>query len=277
MSWLRRADDYPFFDNDGLPLAMAHRGGALTGDNAGIENSMVAFASAVALGYGYVETDVHATADGVLVAFHDATLDRVTDLTGVVADLSYDQVRGALIGGREAVPLLSEVLTCWPQLRVNIDCKGRGAIEPLARVITEQRAWDRVCVASFSPWRLSRLRARLDPRVPTAYSPLGVAALRLLPASRLRRLTAGHSALAAQVPNRAGPLRLVTRAFVDRAHTLGKHVHVWTVDDAAEMRDVLDLGVDGIITDRADVLRDVYIERGIWPGAPPRTDPGGAG
>jgi glycerophosphoryl diester phosphodiesterase len=264
--WLRDADDYAFFDNGGLPLAMAHRGGALTGDNIGVENSMVAFAAVVALGYRYVETDVHATSDGVVLAFHDATLDRLTGLTGAVADLTFERLRGALVGGREPVPRLSEILTSWPELRLNVDCKDRRAVEPLARVIAEHRAWDRVCVASFSPWRLSRLRARLGPRVATSYSPPGVAALRLLPTAQLRRLAVGHTGLAAQVPEWAGPLPIVTAAFVARAHALRKRVHVWTVDEPVEMNRLLDLGVDGIITDRADVLRDVYSRRGIWRG-----------
>ena len=264
MGWLRGAEDYAYFDNGGRPLALAHRGGALTGDNVGIENSMVAFEAAVALGYRYVETDVHATADGVVLAFHDSTLDRVTDLTGVVAHIPYERVRQARIGGREPVPLLSDILTSWPTLKVNIDCKGRGAVEPLCRLIAEHRAWDRVCLASFSPWRLSRLRARLGPRVATSYTPLGVGALRLLPTYRLRWLTTGRPGLAAQVPASAGPVQVVTREFVGRAHDLGKQVHVWTVDQRAEMNRLLDLGVDGIITDRTDVLRDVYVARGIW-------------
>lgn len=268
MRWLRRADDYAFFDNGGRPIAMAHRGGALTGTNVGVENSMVAFAAAVALGYRYVETDVHATSDGVALAFHDATLDRVTDLTGVVADLTYAEVRRARIGGREPVPLLSDLLTSWPDLRLNLDCKGSRAIEPLARVITEHRAWDRVCVASFSPWRISRLRTVLGARVATSYTPPGVATLRLMPTSRLRWLAVGHSAVVAQVPLVAGPIPLVTPAFVDRAHALGKQVHVWTVDEPADMHRLLDLGVDGLITDRADVLRDVVVERGGWPDEP---------
>jgi glycerophosphoryl diester phosphodiesterase len=262
--WLRRADDYPFFDNSGRPLAFAHRGGALTGASIGLENSMVAFEGAVRLGYRYVETDVHATADGVALAFHDHTLDRVTDLTGAVADLPYAQVRRALIGGREPIPLLADALAAWPDLRWNIDCKARQAIEPLALVIEEQGAWDRVCVASFSPWRLSRLRARLGPRVVTSYAALGITGLRLLPTYRLRWLAVGPSGLAAQVPVSAGPLDIVTAAFVQRAHDLGKQVHVWTVDDPAQMSRLLDLGVDGLITDRADLLREVLAARGLW-------------
>lgn len=264
MTWVRGADDYPFFDNAGRPLAMAHRGGALTGANGGIENSMVAFESAVALGFRYVETDVHATSDGVLLAFHDTTLDRVTDLRGSVAHVTYDRVRQALIGGREPIALLSDILTSWPELKVNIDCKAPLAIDPLARLIAQQRAWDRVCVASFSPRRLSRLRASLGSRVATSYTIPGVAALRLLPMPQLRWVTIGHHGLAAQVPSRVAGFPIVTRRFVERAHALRKQVHVWTVDDPVEMNRLLDLGVDGIITDRADVLRQVYTARGVW-------------
>ncbi len=267
VTWRRFADDYPFFDNAGLPLAFAHRGGALTEGNRGIENSLAAFEEAVRLGFRYVETDVHATADGVALAFHDHTLDRVTDLVGTVADLPYSRIRQARIGGREPIALLSDVLTTWPQLRVNIDCKARGAIEPLARVIERHQAWDRVCVASFSAWRLSRLRARLGPRVATSYGPPGIAALRLLPTGALRLLTAGHTGLAAQVPAGAGRVEIVTPSFVQRAHDLGKQVHVWTVDDPGEMDRLLDLGVDGIISDRPDLLRAVLVARDAWPGS----------
>jgi glycerophosphoryl diester phosphodiesterase len=258
-----RADQHPFFDNGGLPLAFAHRGGALTGDNLGLENTMLAFESAVRLGYRYVETDVHATADGRLIAFHDPTLDRTTDRLGRITDLTYDQVSRALIGGREALPLLHEVLTSWPELRLNVDAKSAGAIDPLVRVVTEHRAWHRVCLASFSPVRLRRIRSALGPRVATSYSALGVAGLRLLPTALARRVVAGEGH-AAQVPVRRGPLDVVTPAFVARAHELGKHVHVWTVDEPAEMRRLLDLGVDGIMTDRIDLLRDVLVARGSW-------------
>lgn len=258
------AEDYPFFANDGRPLAFAHRGGALMPANLGIENTMVAFESAVAQGFRYVETDVHATSDGVLLAFHDSTLDRVTDLSGPVSDLPYARVRRARIGGREPIPRLADVLASWPELRVNIDCKSRQAIEPLARLVREQRAWDRVCLASFSPWRLSRLRDRLAPRVATSYGVPGVATLRLAPLSGLRRLALAEGGVAAQVPVTSRGIPLVTAQFVERAHELRKHVHVWTVDDAAEMERLLDLGVDGIMTDRTDVLREVYGARGVW-------------
>ncbi len=259
-----RASDYPYFDNAGLPLAYAHRGGALTGANVGLENTMVAFQAAVDLGYRYIETDVHATSDGALLAFHDATLDRATDGTGAISRQPLSALRSVKIGGSEPIPTLNEILSCWPELRVNIDAKSDECVGPLVAAINAHQAWDRVCVATFSPVRVQVLRRLLDVRVATAYAAAEIAALRLLPLRAARRSVLGHRAQAAQVPVRRGPLEIVTADFVSRAHELGKHVHVWTIDAPDEMHRLLNLGVDAIITDRIDILRDVYRERGIW-------------
>ncbi len=226
---------------------------------------MVAFDAAVAMGYRHLETDVHASRDGELIAFHDSTLERTTNGTGAVSELSYADIAQARIGAREAIPLLSDILASWPDVRVNIDAKSDGVVEPLARCIDEHRAWDRVCVATFSAPRLHRIRALLGPRVATAYSALGVAALRSVPLRPLRALVTARG-LAAQVPTHRGRLEVVTAGFVERAHELGKQVHVWTIDEPAEMHRLLDLGVDAIISDRIDLLRDVFESRGIWCG-----------
>jgi glycerophosphoryl diester phosphodiesterase len=259
-----RASDYPYFDNDGRPIAFAHRGGSLTGDTSRLENTMAAFQVAVDLGYRYVETDVHATRDGVLVAFHDPTLERTTDAEGLISDLSYEELSAVKIGGKEAIPRLSDLFTTWPELRVNIDAKSAASVTLLARAIEEHRAWDRVCVASFSAVHLRLLRKLLGPRVATSYSALGAAALRLLPTAFLRRLAVGHVGQAAQVPVRRGPIEVVTPSFLDHAHALGKQVHVWTINEPAEMNRLLDLGVDAVVTDRIDTLREVYRSRGVW-------------
>lgn len=264
----RGAQDYAFFDHPG-PLAFAHRGGAAYAENVGFENSLYAFERAVELGYRYLETDVHASADGVLLAFHDATLDRVTDGAGRISRMTQAQIRRASIGGAYPIPTLAEILSSWPEVRVNVDVKDAGAIEPLARTVQDLTAYDRVCVASFSARRLRRVRRRLGPRVATALGPVGVAGLRLVPAPRLRSLLLSAPVPCVQVPQRVPGLRLVTPGFVERAHRLGKHVHVWTVDDAAAMEHLLDLGVDGIMTDRIDTLRTVLDARGQWPDNPP--------
>lgn len=246
----------PFLDHPG-PIPFAHRGGA--GDWP--ENTMPAFAGAVALGYRYVETDVHVTADGVLVAFHDERLDRVTDRTGVIRELPWREVRRARVAGREPIPLLEDLLGTWPDLRVNVDPKHDSAVDALAATIRRTGAIDRVCVGAFSDRRLGRLRAVLGPRLCTSLGPRGVARLRAasfgLPSGRL-------PARCAQVPPTAGRVPLVDERFVRAAHHRALQVHVWTVDDEAEMHRLLDLGVDGIMTDRPAVLRAVLEARGAW-------------
>ncbi|MGI8888522.1 MAG: glycerophosphodiester phosphodiesterase family protein, partial [Nocardioidaceae bacterium] len=219
--------------------------------------------------YRYLETDVHATRDDVLVASNDPMLERVVGFAALINNFTYDELRSTRIAGREPLPTLDELLTTWPEVRFNIDAKSSTAVAPLAATITRQRAWNRVCVASFSPRHLSQLRRLLGRRVATAYSALGAAALRLLPVRTLRTVALGSFAQAAQVPVRRGRLEIVTPAFIDNAHHLGKQVHVWTIDEPAEIERLLDLGVDAIMTDRIDVLRDVYQARGIWRDASP--------
>jgi glycerophosphoryl diester phosphodiesterase len=262
---------FPFLDTGldqpGSVLAFAHRGGAFHPEIEGLENTLAAFRHAVELGYRYLETDVHATRDGVLLAFHDRALDRVTDRTGSIADLPYDEVADALVGGREQVPTLARLLEEFPHARFNIDIKSAAAVEPLAELIEAHGSHDRVCVGSFSERRLARFRRRIGPRVATSCGPVAVGVIRAAPGrAGVDVLTRGRGDVL-QVPHRRGRLTVVTEEFVARAHRTGRPVHVWTVDDPAEMHHLLDLGVDGIMTDRTDVLRDVLEQRGQWMGA----------
>ena len=248
----------PYLDSP-RPLAFAHRGGAADGD----ENTAEAFARAIALGYRYVETDVHATADGVPVVFHDASLDRLTGTAGRLAELRWADLATLRIGGAGAVPRLDDVLAAWPQVRFNIDVKADTATGPTVEAVRAGAAADRVLLASFSDARLTRLRALAGPRVATSLGRGEVLRLRISSLTRTPlRLPA--SAVAAQVPPRHGRVTIVDRRFVSRAHRLGLQVHVWTIDDPVEMTRLLDLGVDGIMTDRPGVLRDVYAARGAW-------------
>lgn len=249
---------YPFLDWPG-PLAFAHQG-AHSPDGPG-ENTMAAFEAAVRQGYRYLETDAHATADGVLVAFHDDRLDRLTDRTGLIGDLPWAEVRAARVRGRDEIPLLEDLLTAWPDVRVNIDPKHDAAVDPLVELIERTGTVDRVCIGSFSDRRLARIRARLGPRICTSMGPRQVA--RLVAASR--GLPAGSfSAACVQVPTKRGPVPLVTDRFLAAAHQRGLQVHVWTIDDPDEMHRLLDMGVDGIMTDRTEVLRSVLVDRGQW-------------
>jgi glycerophosphoryl diester phosphodiesterase len=222
---------------------------------------MPAFEGAVALGYRFVETDAHVTADGVCLAFHDDKLDRVTDRSGVIAELPYAEVREALVDGIEPIPLMEDLIGAFPGVRVNIDPKHDGAVEALADVIRRTGSVDRVCLGSFSDERLERLRGLLGPELCTSLGPKAVARLRAgsfgLPTGRV-------DGACVQVPHRVKGVRLVDDRFVARAHAAGLQVHVWTIDDADEMHELLDRGVDGIMTDRPTVLRDVLESRGAW-------------
>ena len=259
---------YPYLDEatrrpDGV-LAFAHRGGAYHPDIEGLENTMAAFQHAVDLGFGYLETDVHVTRDGVLLAFHDQVLDRVSDRRGAIAELTHAEVAEALIGGQERVPTMGELLDAFPGSRFNIDLKSDGAVAPLAELVAARDLWDRVLVGSFSPRRLNAFRTLTRGRVPTSAHPLEVLAFRALPSGVLAdRLTRRRVAVL-QVPHRRGRWTVVTAGLVRRAHAAGKPVHVWTIDDPAEMHELLDRGVDGLFTDRTDILRNVLTERGQW-------------
>ncbi len=246
---------HPFLEWPGT-LAFAHRGGASVNP----ENTMSAFQHAVDLGYTYLETDVHATSDGVLLAFHDSELDRTTDRTGVINDLPWSEVRAARVDGREAIPPFDDLLEQFPNCRINIDCKADSAVNALIASLRRHDCLDRVLVGGFSDARLRRLRSVFGHALCTSFGPRQIAALRAT-----GRVPGGGQA--AQVPVRSGPVTIVTEAFIDRAHRLGLHVHVWTIDDSAEMNRLLDLGVDGIITDEPQALKQVLVARNDWRSA----------
>jgi glycerophosphoryl diester phosphodiesterase len=261
---------HPFLVEPG-PIAFAHRGGA----GEAPENTLAAFEIAVALGYRYLETDVHLTRDGVLVAFHDDRLDRITDRTGAIRELGIAEVEAADAGyafspdgGRIfpfrgcglRVPRLEAILGRWPHARVNIDPKSDACVGPLTALLDRLGAWERVCVGSFSDRRLRRIRALGRGRACTSMGPQAVALARLTTASSvMRRLGAD----CIQVPISRGPIPIVTTRFIAAAHTAGLPVHVWTINEETTINELLDLGVDGIMSDRLHLLRDVLTRRGL--------------
>jgi glycerophosphoryl diester phosphodiesterase len=246
---------WPYLDHPGV-LPFAHRGGASDLP----ENTLPAFARAIQLGFRYLETDAHVTADGVLVAFHDDVLDRVTDRTGRISELPWAAVSEARIG-TEGIPLLEDLLDAFPEARVNIDPKHDAAVRPLADLLLRLGAVDRVGIGSFSDRRLATMRRLCGPRLCTSLGPVGIA--RLVAAGK--RCPVGRlPAPCAQVPVRQGRVTVVDDRFVAEAHRRGMQVHVWTIDDPAEMHRLVDLGVDGIMTDRPAVLKDVLESRGLW-------------
>jgi glycerophosphoryl diester phosphodiesterase len=252
----------PFLDHP-RPHAFAHRGGAAHAP----ENSWTAFERAVKLGYAYLETDARATSDGKLMAFHDRTLDRVTDTSGPINARPYREVAALRVAGSEPIPLIEDLLGTWPDLRFNIDLKDEPGITLLAGVLRRTGAWDRVCVTSFSGRRLRAARGQLGRPVCMATSPAVIAAVRYTIGAVSQGRQAGLLALRLeqwQMRCAQVPARVASGSFVRRAHALGLDVHVWTINDRAEMSRLLDLGADGIMTDDIETLREVLIERGQW-------------
>lgn len=256
------ARDYAYLDH--RFVAMAHRGGWLTPEDAPRENTAYAFRRAVELGYSYLETDVHTTADGVLLAFHDEVLDRVTDATGPLEAWSWADLTGVRIAGTDPIPRVEDLLEEFPHTRFNIDIKDAGAVQPLVDVLRRLHAEDRVCVGSFSGARLKAFR-RLLPDVATSTTPRAVAWA--THAFGLRRLFVDPGA-ALQIPQRdpGAPLPLVRPDVVELSHKTGRVVHVWTVNDEAEMHRLIDLGIDGLVSDDITTLKRVLLERGLWEG-----------
>ena len=248
---------YAFLDSP-VPIAFAHRGGA----TAERENTLAQFEDVRRLGYRYVETDVRTTADGVPVVFHDADLQRLAGSPARVADLRLGELRGLALRGGELVEPLETVLGELPDLRFNIDLKDAGSVRSVAAVLARTAAHDRVCLASFSERRVRAVRRLVGPAVCTS---LGTGGVLGLLASGLAGVRWPTRAGAAQLPWVLPGGRRLPRALVARAHRQGLAVHVWTVDDPAEMSAALDLGVDGVMTDRPAVLKQVLLDRGQWP------------
>lgn len=244
------------------PVAFAHRGGAWEG----IENSFEAIQKSVELGFRYIETDVHLSRDGEVVAVHDPTLDRTSDRSGRVRDLTWNEISKARIGGTARIPRLMELLEEFPDVYFNIDAKVPDVVVPLVQIIESggPKVADRICLASFSDARLRRMRTLTRGAVATSMGQAEVARLRLASYMRTSLRALRFPGQAAQVPISYGGRRVVDRRFVESAHQLGKKVHVWTVDDPMDMHSLLDLGVDGIITDEPAVLKQVMQERGQW-------------
>ena len=242
----------------------AHRGGP----ESAAENSPNAFAAAVGLGYRFLETDVRPTRDGVAVVHHDATLDRTTDLTGLVRSRPWADVRRAALRDGCSPMRLEELLEAFPDAHVNVDVKESAVVAPTLEALRRTGAWRRVCVTSFSTARLAAVRKATPPWVETAAGPREVVAHRMgLSRSRGMHRRRGEDTRLPhrlQVPHRLRGRPVVDAAFVRRAHARGLAVDVWTVNDAVDMERLLDLGVDGIITDAPALLREVLRSRGRW-------------
>jgi glycerophosphoryl diester phosphodiesterase len=260
-SRLRR---HPFLDQP-MPIGIAHRGGSEEAP----ENTVEAFGAAIALGLRNLETDAQVTRDGVVVAFHNPRLDDTTDRTGTIAEHSIAEIETADAGycfstdggqsfpfrGRGVrIPRFEELLLRWPTAYILVEPKVDPCVEPLVAVIDKLDAWERVVFESFSDRRLARVRALSRGRACTS---MGTRANVVAHIAALWGRMPRQGADFVEVPVRRGPLPGVTAGFLRAAHRVGLPVHVWTVNKESTMRELLELGVDGIISDRPRLLRDV--------------------
>ena len=258
---MTRAQKHParfaYLEHDGF-LAFAHRGGAIDYP----ENTMAAFQAAVDLGYRYIETDAYTTRDGVLLSFHDDRLDRVTDQTGAIEKLDFATVKTALIEGREPIPLMEALLGSFPETRFNIDPKHDACVGPLIEAIKRTNAIDRVGVGSFSDKRLRQLRDALGPKLCCSMGPWATARMRF---SAWGLPMGGFEDFGClQIPVVQFGITLADASFIEACHERGLQVHIWTVDDPAEMSRLIDLGVDGLMTDKPTILKETLEARGLW-------------
>jgi glycerophosphoryl diester phosphodiesterase len=249
---------HPFLEHQG-PIPFAHRGGASQAP----ENTMAAFEDAVRLGYQYLETDVHTTADGKLVAFHDNDLQRMCNIHSHINEMTWSDLQHVRVDGVEPIPLLEELLTAFPNAKINIDCKSNSSVNPLIQILKVHNCLDRVCIGSFSDRRLATLRSEFGSALCTSLGPRQVA--RLLVASRTRtRLANRLRGLVAQIPVRQFGLHLTSSKMIKAANELGIPIHVWTIDSVDEMNQLLDEGIDGIMTDNTRLLKEVFLKRDLW-------------
>ncbi|SDU33506.1 glycerophosphodiester phosphodiesterase family protein [Stappia sp. ES.058] len=247
---------HPYLAGEGF-AALAHRGGGLEQP----ENSRAAFAAVEAMGYRFIEIDVQASRDGKVVVFHDDRLERTTDGRGVVSAQNMQALKGVRIQGGEPLMTLAEALETHPSMRFNIDIKTDHALAPTLDLLERMNCLDRVCVASFSDARLRAARARFGQRVCLSSGPRSVAALRF---GAWRAPIGVPDVACAQIPLSQYGVPLATRAFLRHSNRHGIAVHVWTIDDEAEMRRLIRLGVDGIVTDRPSVLKRVAQDERVW-------------
>ena len=247
--------DHPFFDHDG-PIPLAHQGGG--GEET--ENSPAAFANAARLGYRHLDIDLQATSDGVLVAHHDDTLERLFGLPDAIADLTWERVAELRLPDGQPLARFDELVEAHPDALWNIELKDDGSIGPTIDLLRGRAMDRRVCLNTFNDLRMARIRRAAADLRPAYSTPVAVT-LWLKAASYVRFLPFRTSAHATQAPVEDRGIKVLDRRYVERAHRAGLVVIAWTIDEVDEMQRLLDLGVDGILTDEPTALMSL-LDRG---------------
>lgn len=244
-------DNYKF-------IPFSHRGGAIEND----ENTIEAFDSSISLGYEYIETDVQHTKDNKLVIFHDDDLKRICNLNIKIAEINFDELNKIKLFDKHCIPLLSEVLNNWPNINFNIDPKSENSAYLLLEELKNEKNLDRFCVGSFKSSNLNLIREGLNNSVCSSMSQQEVIELFI---NRLIYPFNSVDAPCLQIPMYFYGVRIVTQDLVDYIHSLGKKIHVWTVNEENEIYSLIDYNVDGIMTDRPAKLKEILIKKSLWP------------
>ena len=247
---------HPFFKGHKF-YGFVHRGG----DEEKTENTLEAFQYSSDLGFVFMETDVQSTSDGRVVIFHDSDLKRVTGINKRVSDLTFKEIKEVNLINGGKIPSLEDTLSSFPSLRFNIDIKVDSAVDETIKIVKNHDALKRVCLASFSTKRLNRIRELTDSSLCSSMGQAEIVKL-LLSSYGLKFKTS--TGLCAQVPVSQFGIPIVTKRFIKKIHDLNKLIHVWTVDETQEMYRLIDLGVDGLMTDKPTVLKKALVARNLF-------------
>lgn len=243
---------HPFF-KDFKFAGFVHRGGA----EEVVENTLEAFKYSSEMGFTFMETDVQCSKDGHVVVFHDEDLERMAGMKKKICDLSYREINGIILQGGLKIPSLNELLSSFKDLRFNIDVKADEALEGTVQIVKDHKALNRVCFASFSSRRLDQIRNLAGPNGCTSMGTREILQARIGSFGIPLNLSSGYCA---QVPLSQWGLPLVTVNFINYLKKKGKLIHVWTIDEDQEMKRLISMGVNGIMTDKPKVLKRVLIE-----------------
>ena len=246
---------FKFLDNYNF-IPFAHRGGSYDF----CENTLDAFNNSINLGYRHIETDVRHTKDNKLVIFHDPDLKRICGLDIKIENLDYEDLKNIKIFERHTIPLLDEVLSSWPEINFNIEPKSLNSAHLLKEKLKSLRNLEQICIGSFSNTKMNILRREFRDNLCTSMTESETILFflnRVLPIY-------GNSIPCLQIPMSHMGFRIVTNNLVEHVHSLGKKIHVWTINDEKQMIDLIDLNVDGIMTDKPKTLKKVLQTKFLW-------------
>ena len=247
---------HPFFQDFSF-YGFVHRGG----DEVETENTLEAFEYSANLGFVFMETDVQATKDNHIVIFHDSTLKRMAGINKTISELTLNEVRSIDLKNGGKIPLLSDTLESFPELRFNIDIKTEDALVNSVQIVKDMNCLSRTCLASFSSSRLDRIRKLAGPDVCTSSGQLDIFKMMCKSIGINLKETPGHCA---QIPTKQWGVPVLTDKFIKIARNENKLVHIWTIDDKQQMFNLIDRGVDGLMTDKPSVLKEAMIERNLF-------------